>query len=154
MLLRGNETILVVDDDSAVLRLTNSILTFHGYTVNGAASGKKNLQLFAVEPEITVDLLLIDIVMPGMNGPNLSIISGSCVLGRPRYTARVIRERVIFGRKLRATCRIWRSRLPRFNSPKAFARCWRSPRAHRQRAAGGCKAGLSKMTPAFGADAD
>ena len=69
--LPGSETILVVDDDNAVLRVTNSMLTFHGYTFIGAASGKKALQLFAVEPEITVDLMLVDIVMPGMNGPEL-----------------------------------------------------------------------------------
>jgi len=69
--LPGTETILVVDDDRAVLRLTNSILTFYGYTVIGANSGRKALELFAIEPEITVDLLLVDIVMPGMNGPEL-----------------------------------------------------------------------------------
>ncbi|SRR6266851_6123055 len=69
--LPGTETILIVDDDNAVLRLTNSMLTLHGYTVIGAASGKEALQLFAVEPEITVDLMLVDIVMPGMNGPEL-----------------------------------------------------------------------------------
>ena len=69
--LPGTETILVVDDDRDVLRVTNSMLTFHGYTVIGAASGRKALQLFAVEPEITVNLLLVDIVMPGMNGPEL-----------------------------------------------------------------------------------
>ena len=69
--LRGTETILVVDDDNAVLRLTNSMLTLHGYTVIGADSGKEALQLFAVEPEITVDLMLVDIAMPGMNGPEL-----------------------------------------------------------------------------------
>ena len=68
--LPGTETVLVVDDDTEVLRVTNSMLTFHGYTVIGA-SGIKALQLFAVKPEITVDLLLVDIVMPGMNGPEL-----------------------------------------------------------------------------------
>ena len=40
-------------------------------TVISADSGEKALELFAVEPEITVDLLLVDIVMPGMNGPEL-----------------------------------------------------------------------------------
>jgi len=69
--LPGNETILAVDDDRSVLRLTNSILTFYGYTVIGVDSGEKALELFTVEPEITVDLLLVDIVMPGMNGPEL-----------------------------------------------------------------------------------
>ena len=69
--LPGTETILAVDDDRAVLRLINSILTFHGYTVISADSGEKALELFAVEPEITVDLLLVDIVMPNMNGPEL-----------------------------------------------------------------------------------
>jgi|SRR5882672_361876 CheY-like chemotaxis protein len=69
--LPGTENILVVDDDNAVLRLTKSMLTLHGYTVIGAASGREALQLFAVEPEIIVDLMLVDIVMPGMNGPEL-----------------------------------------------------------------------------------
>src|SRR6185295_13823195 len=38
-------------------------------------------------------------------------------------------------RKLHAKCRIWQSRLLRFNSPKAFAKGWRGPQLRRQLAA-------------------
>jgi len=55
--LRGTETILVVDDDNIVLRLAKSMLTLYGYTVITAASGKEALHLFAIEPEIKVELV-------------------------------------------------------------------------------------------------
>jgi two-component system cell cycle sensor histidine kinase/response regulator CckA len=68
----GNETILVVDDEIAVLSLTNMMLTRYGYTVITAASAKEALHLFEVWPDLSVDLLLVDIIMPEMNGVELS----------------------------------------------------------------------------------
>ena len=64
----GAETILVVDDEIAVLSLTTMMLTRYGYTVITAASGKEALHLFEVWPDLHIDLLLVDVLMPGMNG--------------------------------------------------------------------------------------
>ena len=55
----GTETILVVDDEIAVLSLTNMMLTRYGYTVITAASAKEALHLFEVWPDLAVDLLLV-----------------------------------------------------------------------------------------------
>ena len=68
----GTETILIVDDEIAVLSLTNMMLTRYGYTVITAASAKEALHLFEVWPDLTVDLLLVDIIMPEMNGIELA----------------------------------------------------------------------------------
>ena len=68
----GTETILVVDDEIAVLSLTNMMLTRYGYTVITAASAKEALHLFEVWPDLSVDLLLVDIIMPEMNGIELA----------------------------------------------------------------------------------
>ena len=59
------ETILVVDDDQMVLRLADSMLKRFGYRVITATSGKEALHLFE---SIQVDLALIDLVMPEMDG--------------------------------------------------------------------------------------
>jgi class 3 adenylate cyclase len=58
-------TILVVDDTPQNVRLLDAILTPRGYTVVGAASGQQALELIAAQPP---DLILLDIMMPGMDG--------------------------------------------------------------------------------------
>jgi DNA-binding response OmpR family regulator len=67
----GSETILVVEDEEAVLRLAARILQFHGYQVLTAGSGTEALRL-AAEYKRPIDLLLTDLVMPGMNGKELA----------------------------------------------------------------------------------
>ena len=58
-------TILVVDDQAANLRAVSALLTRHGYTVVTADSGAQALELAAgCQP----DLLLLDMMMPGMDG--------------------------------------------------------------------------------------
>jgi adenylate cyclase len=57
--------VLVVDDQPANIRLLDAILTPRGYDVRAAASGEEALALLAEAP---VDLVLLDIVMPGMDG--------------------------------------------------------------------------------------
>lgn len=63
-------TILVVDDDSAVGRIVERILKGAGYRVLLADSAERALAL-AEEAAGAIDLLLTDVVMPGMGGPEL-----------------------------------------------------------------------------------
>jgi len=65
------ETIFVVDDDRMVLFLANAMLTRFDYRVITAASGKEALLLFEKNPDIEVDLALVDLVMPEMSGVEL-----------------------------------------------------------------------------------
>lgn len=60
----GSETILLVEDDSAVRRLSRKILERAGFVVLEAADGPDALQLFDRLGH-SVDLLLTDLVMPG-----------------------------------------------------------------------------------------
>jgi len=65
----GNETILVVDDEVALLELTEDILTTCGYTVLRAENAKQALQILENK---SVDMLISDVVMPGMDGYQLA----------------------------------------------------------------------------------
>ena len=64
----GTETILVIDDEPMVVRLTSAMLSRHGYTVVTAGSGTEAVNLFKNRPQIEVHLLLVDLLMPDMNG--------------------------------------------------------------------------------------
>jgi CheY-like chemotaxis protein len=64
------KTILVVDDEDAIRRATAAILARRGYRVLTASSGSEALALLASEPH--VDLLLSDVIMPGMGGRDLA----------------------------------------------------------------------------------
>jgi two-component system cell cycle sensor histidine kinase/response regulator CckA len=73
MHLSGNEkTILAVDDDSAVLNLLGAILRPLGFTILSASSGLEAMQL-AEKSAGNIDLLLSDVVMPEMGGPELAV---------------------------------------------------------------------------------
>ncbi|MCF7838915.1 MAG: response regulator, partial [Candidatus Marinimicrobia bacterium] len=63
----GRETILVVEDERAVLTICQRCLTDFGYTVLTAESPEQALRLVQEHPG-AIDLLLSDMVMPGMNG--------------------------------------------------------------------------------------
>jgi len=68
-LTTGSETILVVDDEAALLELTEDILSTYGYTVLRAENAEQALQILENE---SVDLLLSDVIMPGMDGYQLA----------------------------------------------------------------------------------
>lgn len=65
------ETVLIAEDEEAVLRLSRSILEKLGYTVLAASSPKEAWQL-AENHAGTISLLLTDVIMPGMNGRDLA----------------------------------------------------------------------------------
>ncbi|MFP4490997.1 MAG: response regulator [Spirochaetaceae bacterium] len=69
--LKGDERVLVVEDEDGVRRLTRHILESYGYTVYTAEDPQKALAL-CEELEHPLDLLITDMVMPHMNGLNLS----------------------------------------------------------------------------------
>jgi two-component system, cell cycle sensor histidine kinase and response regulator CckA len=69
--LVGTETILLVEDADALRKLAKSFLTDHGFNVITASSGEEALRVaeFHGRP---IDLLVTDVVMPGMNGRALA----------------------------------------------------------------------------------
>ena len=69
-LVGGNETILVVEDEPVVLKVTVRMLTSLGYTVFGANDPKEAISV-AVELSSPIDLVVTDMLMPGMNGIEL-----------------------------------------------------------------------------------
>jgi CheY-like chemotaxis protein len=68
--VRGTETIVVVEDEPAVLRSTSRILRDAGYTVVEAINGVDARAVIAGQPK--VDLVLTDVIMPKMGGPQLA----------------------------------------------------------------------------------
>ena len=68
--LHGSETVLVVDDEVLLLSMTEMILTEFGYKVLTAGSGQKALAILARD-DVKVDLVVTDLVMPGMSGREL-----------------------------------------------------------------------------------
>ena len=66
----GSETVLLVEDSDIVRETTRSFLEAHGYKVLQAKTGPRALAL-AQRHAGTIDLLLTDVVMPRMSGPQL-----------------------------------------------------------------------------------
>ncbi len=63
----GSETVLLVEDEAAVRSLVRSMLRARGYSVLEASSGEDALERYGNGLD-GIDLLLTDVVMPGMNG--------------------------------------------------------------------------------------
>ena len=90
----GTETVLVVEDDELVRGMTRAMLEQMGYTVRVAETPAHALALME-EDDSVVDLLMTDVVMPGMNGKELrdriaAIRPGIKALFMSGYTANVI----------------------------------------------------------------
>lgn len=66
----GSETILMAEDDAVVRELSKTVLTEFGYQVIEAVNGEDALQKF-LEHRDSIQLLLLDIVMPKKNGKEL-----------------------------------------------------------------------------------
>jgi PAS domain S-box-containing protein len=93
--LRGNETILLVDDEPMIIDVGRDILQALGYTVIVAKNGEDAIGIYR-EKKDTIDLVILDMIMPGMGGAetfevlkaiksNVAVIlsSGYSMNGRP-----------------------------------------------------------------------
>ncbi len=69
--LKGDESILLVEDDPDVLQFTSVALREFGYQVHEADCGKQAIQIVK-DNNIHFDILVTDVVMPEMNGQELS----------------------------------------------------------------------------------
>lgn len=103
-ILKGNETILVVEDEKAILETTKMMLERVGYTILAANTPEEAIE-FSKTQESEIDLLLTDVIMPSMNGRDLvEKISQS----RPNlkylymsgYTADVISDRGVLDERV------------------------------------------------------
>jgi PAS domain S-box-containing protein len=66
----AGETVLLAEDEQSVRRLSERILKGAGYEVLVTSNGQEALEICA-QPDQRIDLLLTDVVMPGMLGPEL-----------------------------------------------------------------------------------
>ena len=70
-LVRGTETVLLVEDEDAVRTLASRVLAEQGYVVLEARNGREALDVLE-RPDHGVQLVLTDVVMPDMGGVELS----------------------------------------------------------------------------------
>lgn len=66
-ILKGRETILLVDDEAVIMDVTRDILEALGYHVLTAAGGRKAVKMYA-EAAGRIDLVILDMIMPEMGG--------------------------------------------------------------------------------------
>ena len=66
----GTETVLLVDDDAAVLRFAETVLTRLGYTVLASTDAVAAIEL-AISRMDPIDLIVSDVMMPGIQGPEV-----------------------------------------------------------------------------------
>jgi len=95
-------TILLVDDDAGTLTLIATILRGEGYTVLTAEDGPSAIAMAEKYP-VPIQLLVADVVLPGMNGRDLALRLGATrpemkVLYISGYIARTaVQEQMIMG---------------------------------------------------------
>jgi CheY-like chemotaxis protein len=66
-ILKGTETILLVDDERTVLEVSSEIISSMGYKVFAAGSGQDALAIYLDNIE-SIQLVILDLIMPGMSG--------------------------------------------------------------------------------------
>jgi two-component system, cell cycle sensor histidine kinase and response regulator CckA len=68
---RGTASILVVDDNDGVLGLVRELLEYDGFSVRAARGGDEAIEIFTRHPG-SIDLVITDMMMPGMSGVDLA----------------------------------------------------------------------------------
>ncbi len=71
-LATGTETILLIDDENAILEASIEMLTDLGYTVLGISDSKEALETFKLNPQ-RYDLIITDQTMPNLSGVELAV---------------------------------------------------------------------------------
>ncbi|MDZ7724456.1 MAG: response regulator [candidate division KSB1 bacterium] len=69
--LKGDETILIVEDEQAIRNIAKSSLQKFGYTTLTAADAEEALSVYANAAQ-KIDVLLTDVVMPNVSGKELA----------------------------------------------------------------------------------
>ncbi len=123
----GHETVLLCEDEDALRSLIEHILGRAGYVVLSAASPAAALELIA-KSEQPIDLLLTDVIMPGLTGPDLarrvtSAIGDVRTLYLSGYTADVLQDRGRLPLGLRSSG----SRSTRRRCSRRSGRCSKAP---------------------------
>jgi CheY-like chemotaxis protein len=93
----GSETVLVVEDEEQVRRFVRSLLERHGYRVLVAEDGREAVETFA-QAQDRVDLVLMDLIMPRLNGQKASeeilrLRPGTPILLTSGYSAAILKDR-------------------------------------------------------------
>ena len=78
--MTNTANILIVDDTPANIRLSVGFLTEKGYKVRPATSGRQALAVAQTDP---IDLILLDINMPGLSGDKLAEVLMKTVKSKP-----------------------------------------------------------------------
>jgi PAS domain S-box-containing protein len=102
--LRGSERVLLVEDDPGVRRFTVEMLERLGYAVCAASDATEALKL-AGESATPFDILITDVVMPGMNGAELAqrlvaLHPGLKVLLASGYTESAVLDDALAGKRV------------------------------------------------------
>ncbi len=92
----GAETVLLVEDEDSIRNLVSKLLAAKGYKVMAVGRAEAALEVVQAHPA-PIDLLLTDVVMPGMSGPELASIFSQIrpatrVLLMSGYLDRITRE--------------------------------------------------------------
>jgi two-component system, cell cycle sensor histidine kinase and response regulator CckA len=66
-IIKGDETILLVDDEESIIDVCGEILDALGYNVLQARNGRDALKIYE-ENKSGVDLVILDVIMPGLSG--------------------------------------------------------------------------------------
>jgi signal transduction histidine kinase/CheY-like chemotaxis protein len=67
IVLKGDETLLLVDDEEMIIEVGEEILQALGYKVLPAVSGKEALEIYKNKKD-SIDMVILDMIMPGMGG--------------------------------------------------------------------------------------
>lgn len=70
--LKGSETIMLVEDEEAILKMTELMFQSMGYTVISSSKPKDAVKIVAEPMQEKIHLLITDVVMPEMNGKELT----------------------------------------------------------------------------------
>ncbi len=102
--LAGSETVLIVEDEPQILLLAKRILEHYGYKTVGAGSPGRALSLLK-KHRGPLHLLLTDVIMPNMTGPELkarveALYPGIKSVFMSGYTAEVIAQRGLLDKRL------------------------------------------------------